>query len=141
MNSPARHNPAILGAALTLLLASCSSSVVINEGKKEEQNLRCLGRAYIRASQAAGQPPKDVEELRPFLREFGDPDTILTSPVDGQGYVVVWGTPIAQMVRGQPEVLLAYEQTGANGKRLVLNAALLIHAMTEEDFNKAHKGP
>ncbi len=132
---------ALFGAGLTLVLAGCAGTVVINEGKKEEQNLRFIGRAYVKACSANGQEPKDGEELKAFLKEFGDPDTILTSPVDGQPYVILWGTPVARAERGQAEVLLAYEKTGAHGKRLVLNAALLVHTMTEEEFTQAQKSP
>jgi hypothetical protein len=132
---------ALFCAGLTLLFAGCSGAVVINEGKKEEQNLRFIGRAYVKVCNANGQEPKDAEDLKAFLKEFGDPNTILISPVDGQPYVILWGTPIARAERGQAEVLLAYEKTGAHGKRLVLNAALFVHIMTEEEFTKAQKSP
>jgi hypothetical protein len=68
------RTPAFLCAGLTVLLASCSGNVVVNEGKKEEQYLRHIGLAYLKARSAAGTEPKDVEELKPFLKEFGDPD-------------------------------------------------------------------
>lgn len=123
-----------------VVLAGCSGAVV-NHGSKEEQNLRYIGRAYVQFTNKEGRPPADVEEIKPYLKEFGEPDTILRSPVDGQSYVIAWNTPLARTPAGQPEILLAYEKNGARGRRFVLNAGMFIHAMTDEEFNKAKGGP
>jgi hypothetical protein len=105
---------------------------------EETENLSKIGAAYDQATERLGHPPKGPEQLQPFLKQYGDPETILRSPHDGLPYVILWGknirnTPIDTM----PPPILAYEQQGVNGKRYVLTA-MGIMPMTDEEFEKVN---
>jgi hypothetical protein len=77
--------------------------------------------AYQDANTELGRPPKNADELKRFLKQFGDPDALLISPNDGEPYVVIWG---ANPVGGPTDYegmfpILAYERKGADGMRAV----------------------
>jgi len=110
------------------------------------QNLRQIGAAYVKALDKLERPPNNVEELKPFLKEFGDPATILRSPDDGQDYKILWGVDV-RTAKGPNGVMtvLAYEKDGKDGKRYVLIGRSVNH-MTADEFRAApfppgHKAP
>jgi hypothetical protein len=113
-----------VGLVLLLVgLTGCGSSgPKVIELTKAEDNLKFVALAYMEAHSRLGRPPKNTEDLKPFLKEFGNPEELLVSPNDGQPYVVVWG---ADPTRGGPTEyegmfpILAYESKGSGGKRAV----------------------
>jgi hypothetical protein len=106
---------------------------------KPEQHLTWIAMAYREAYDRLGHGPRSAEELKPFLKEFGDPDELLTSPNDGKPYVVVWdvnpnqGGPTAYQGMWQ---IIAYEKTGSNGKRAVADIRGRPMTVPDEDFSQ-----
>ena len=78
--------PVILWAGL----AGCGQDENRVRLSEAEQELTYIALAYGEAHQRLGRGPKDADELKPFLKPFGDPENLLMSPNDGQPYVVVW---------------------------------------------------
>ena len=102
-----------------------------------EQNLSHIVMAYIDANEKLGRPPKNAEELKPYLKEFGNPEELLVSPNDGEPYVVIWGVDPS---RGGPTEyqgmwqIIAYEKKGTGGKRAVTDIRGRPLTVPEADF-------
>jgi hypothetical protein len=129
-----------LGLVLALeVLTGCGSSAHVVKLTEAEQTLSNLARAYHDAHEKLGHGPKDAQELKPFLKEYGDPDQLLVSSSDGQPFVVVWGVNPG---RGGPTPyqgmwqILAYEQKGKNGVRAVTDVRGRPMTVPAEDFSK-----
>jgi hypothetical protein len=103
--------------------------------QEDTGNLSTIGLAYNRATDKLGRPPKDLEELKPHLKDLGDPDAVLRSPHDGLLYVILFGRDIRN-VHEMPPPIIAYEQQGASGMRYVLTT-MGIRPMTDAEFQKA----
>jgi hypothetical protein len=132
----------VLGLALlaaSLIGCSSSSDVKVVPFSKAEQDLSKIAMAYSDAQSDLGRPPKNAEEIKPFLKGFGNPEAMLTSPNDGQLYVVVWG---ANTTQGGPTEykgmfpILAYERKGAGGRRAVTDIRGRPMSIPDEDFPK-----
>jgi hypothetical protein len=124
---PGARPPRWLRLALPLWLAGlagcggCGSQVHVVPLTKAEKALTYVAMAFNDATGQLGRPPKSADELKPFLKAFGDPEELLVSPNDGQLYVVIWG---ANPTGGPTEYMgmwpiLAYEQQGASGRLAV----------------------
>jgi hypothetical protein len=101
----------------------------------ETENLSKIERAFDNATAKLGHPPANVEQLKPFLQEFGDAEQILRSPRDGEPYVIIYGVDIRKPFE-MPPPIWAHEKSGANGKRYVLTV-MGSRSMTDEEFAKA----
>ncbi len=116
------------------------------ETSRAEVNLQRIGAAYS-AVAARGRPPRSAADLAKDLQAGPDqpnPSDILRSPNDNQEYVIVWGVDfrtLAAQRGGNLDVILAYERTGKDGKRLVLKPPALVSPMTEEEFRAASFPP
>src|SRR5262245_28454130 len=80
-------------AALLASLAGCgpSSDPYVVPLTTAEKQLTSIAMAYTDAHGRLGRAPQNAEELRPYLKAFGDPDELLVSPNDGKPFVVIWG--------------------------------------------------
>lgn len=116
-------------------LSGCSRTGAPAVNQQDTGNLTTIGLAYNRATDKLGRPPKDLEELKPFLQELGDPNSILRSPHDGLPYVILFGRNIRKLDT-MPPPIIAYEQQGVSGKRYVLTT-MGIQPMSDEEFQKA----
>jgi hypothetical protein len=116
-------------AALLLAGSGCGPDVTTTELPEGEQNLRYLAMAYMQAATNLGRSPRDLDEIKPVLKDFGDPEKLSRSPRDGQPYVIVGGVPLRQ---GTP--ILAYEQTGQDGRRQVVDLRMVVREVTPEEF-------
>jgi hypothetical protein len=120
-------------------LAGCGSGPKVLPLSNAELHLAHVAAAYSEAQDQLGHPPKNAEEIKPYLKEFGNPDELLVSPNDGQPYVIIWGV---DMSRGGPTdykgmwAILAYEQKGSGGKRIVTDTRGRPLTVPEEDFSK-----
>lgn len=116
----------------------CSSSASRRaaEDLADAENLTKIERAFDRAFQKLDQPPANADQLKPFLREFGDPDALLRSPRDGQPYVILWGVNFRKGSFAEPWTIIAHEKDGAEGKRSVLTI-MGVRSMSDEEFAKA----
>src|SRR5262249_37545185 len=94
--------------------------------------------AYHQATKQLGRPPQNAEKLKPFLKQYGDPETILHPPQDGLPYVILWGRNIrTTTIKTMPPPIIAYEQQGVGGTRYVLTV-MGIMPMTDEEFQKVN---
>src|SRR5262245_54985762 len=130
-----RLQPLLLVSAL----AGCGTGPNVIPLTKAEKSLTFIALAYGECHARLGHGPKSAEELKPFLKEFGNPDELLVSPNDGQPYVVVWG---ANPTRGGPTEykqmfpILAYENKGTRGKRALTDIRGRPMTVPEEDMPK-----
>jgi hypothetical protein len=93
--------------------------VVVKEADdRSGENLFQFSRAYDLAHEKLGHPPRSAEEFKPFCKDIGESNVLLTSPNDRQPYVVFWGADMRNAP--DPTVIVAHEKTGINGVRYVL---------------------
>jgi hypothetical protein len=132
--------PRLMLALSTCLLfwASCGCS----SGKQgapdlnpDEEAIVHVGMAYRDAYKALKRAPKGVEDLKPYLKKYGDPDKVLISPSDGQPYHIVWGVVPSRPTKGaQTQIFLAYEESGKNGRRYAVDIKLKVYHLSNEEF-------
>jgi len=145
------HRWALNAVRLSCLLAflggmGCGSGEPkVAQVAESVQHLKKISAAYQEATAKLERPPENVEELKPFLKKFGDPATILHSSDDGQEYKIFWGVDFLNAKKGGVYPVLAYEQQGKDGKRYVLLIRTVAH-MTDEElkaapFPEGHKAP
>jgi len=113
-------------------LAGCSPKVNSVQPPKEWFNIIYVATAYSEAESRLGHAPKNVEEIKPFLQKFGNPDELLVSPNDGLPFVVNWGNAS----KGSGYSIVAYEQKGKDGKRQIIDTRVMPWKMSDEEFTK-----
>jgi len=100
--------------------------------ENEQSNLKPLAVFYGRyVAQHRGQPPADEAQFKQFLNsinpselaafQVNSVESLFVSPRDGKPYVIVYGHSRQRPAPGASPVI-AYEQEGKGGKRLVANA-------------------
>jgi hypothetical protein len=115
-------------------VAGCSPKPVIVGSAPQSQNLIFIAQAYRDAAGGPlGRPPKNMEELKPFLDDIAkvnqrSADEFLVSPNDGLPYAIVWG----HTGRGP----IVYEQKGKDGKHMAVGANLMPYEMSDEGFSR-----
>jgi hypothetical protein len=128
---------AMLPCLAALAAAGCGSPEVKPLGEDEMAAVRHfqrIGAAYNQAAQARRKPPASANDLRPFLRqEPGAPDP-LVSPNDGKPVVIVPGVTMDRPAEPDIQSIVAYEQTGVNGKRLVVDVRGMVRTVTDKEF-------
>jgi hypothetical protein len=125
--------------ALLAGLTGCWAGTKVVPFSPAEQNLTHVAMAYSDAYGKLGRGPKNAEELKPFLKEFGDPEELLVSPNDGEPYVVAWGAN--PTVGGPTEYkgmfpILAYEKKGKNGWRAITDIRGRPMNIPADDFSQ-----
>jgi hypothetical protein len=119
------------------LTAGCSSANRSGEKSKEVEAIVHVGFAYRDASNVLKRGAASVEEIRPYLKKYGDPDQLLVSPNDGQPYHIVWGVVPGRPTAGAPaQRLLAYEESGKGGKRYALDCMMKVYHLTDAEFTR-----
>src|SRR5262245_50179025 len=112
---------------LALTLSGCSGcgpQVNVLPLTPAEKALMAIALAYQDAMSQNEHPPKNADDIKPYLKRFGDPEDLLVSPNDSQPYVVVWGV---DPTRGGPTEyqgmfpIIAYERQGAGGKLAIVD--------------------
>ena len=138
----------LLAAASAVLLAAvgCSDKIEMPKIPVEEQNILYILRAYCKFNGNQQRTPKSLDELKPLLKEFGDPEKIILSPRDGQPYVLVGGLDISRVPSGGELPVVAYESKGVDGKRQVVDLRGKIRLLTPAEFDQlkfpsSHKPP
>jgi hypothetical protein len=136
---PARRSkirPLAFAGAVLLALWGCSDAPEIPKIPAEQQHLLYILRAYCRFNGERQRTPTSLDELKPLLKEFGDPEKIVLSPRDGQPYVLVGGLDIRRAPSGGVLPVVAYERIGVDGKRQVIDLRGAIRLLTPEEFRK-----
>jgi len=143
-----RQTTACLRRSLFLLfaLAATVSPGCSNRGGADSQdsNLRVLVALYNRFMQnSGGQPPKNKEQFVNFIRDKGqrilelgkikDVNSIFVSQRDHQPYLLLYGK---QALRQRTAGLVACEQVGAAGKRLVGYSQGSVEELDESRFKE-----
>jgi hypothetical protein len=130
----------LIGSLLLLAgLTGCGSDTNVVPLSRAEKDLSTIAMAFMDAYGRLGHGPKNADELKPFLKEFGASEAVLVSPNDGEPYVVVWG---ANPTQGGPTEyqgmwpIIAYESKGAGGKRAVTDIRGRPLTVPEADFPK-----
>jgi hypothetical protein len=100
---------------------------------KAADQFRKVAVAY---NQAAGRKRRvaSAEDLKPFLKEHGDPDTLLVSPLDGKPIVVVPGITPGTEPADDEQMIVAYEQEGVNGKRMTVDVRGTVVIVPADEF-------
>ena len=75
-----------------------------------------------------------MEDLKAVLAPAEkDPSRLLRSTRDGEEFVVVWGLDLNTTSQ---DTTIAYERTGVDGKRMVVDLAGDVSEVTPEEFAK-----
>jgi len=122
----------LLLCLVVALVIGCGSPPTHVPGPEVEPLMYLLN-AYMDATNELKHPPENLAELKKFLP---DGDKWLTSPRDGQPYVIHWGVSVhdPDLDPANPP-LIAYEQQGQGGVRQAINVMGLTE-LTEEEFSK-----
>jgi hypothetical protein len=73
-----------------------------------------------------------MDELKAVLAgAVDDPSPYFRSTRDGQDYVVVWGLQLDTI---PADTIIAYERTGVDGKRMVINRDGQAKEVSKEEF-------
>lgn len=123
-------NPKFLTTVLllnVLPLAGCSTP----QPDPAKTNLQLLVQYYNQyAGEHQGKPPPNEEAFKQYLaaKKIADSDKLFISPRDNQPYKITYGGPSSTNQPAGPlvppdqsanQVIVAEEQTGVGGKRLV----------------------
>jgi hypothetical protein len=123
------------GVLVVLFVAGCSSKPKERDPDKSEENLKRIGQAYRDAGLQLHRPPANLQDIKPYLMKYGDPEELLRSPNDGQPYDIVWRITPLRFSPGVTHIkVLAHEHTSANSKRYILDVMLKTRSMTDEEF-------
>jgi len=143
LHTRARSSATVLALAfLTFALSGCSgcgSQVNVIPLTPAEKKLMNIVMAYQDAFSQSERPPKNADDIKPFLKRFGDPEDLLVSPNDNQPYVIVWGV---DPTRGGPTEyqgmfpIIAYERQGAGGKLAIVDIRGRPLTIPAEDLTK-----
>jgi hypothetical protein len=128
----------LVGALTVPLTGGCGPEQIQYDETtiKAADQFRKVAVAY---NQAAGRKRKvsSADDLKPFLKEHGDPDALLVSPLDGKPIVVVPGiTPGAEPADDDERMIVAYEREGVNGKRMTVDVRGTVVIVSNDDFAK-----
>jgi hypothetical protein len=119
---------------MSVLFVGCGGHAhKMGEVPASEQNLQAISRAYVSATRRLDRAPESLEDILPELKEIGDSNSFLRSPVDGEPYVIHWGVDYREF--GNFPVL-AYEKSGEGGERFV-SFFRVIKKLKDADFKKA----
>lgn len=120
-----------------LVFTGCSQSPPPKTEDPKTSNLRRISQALQLAEDRSRKPPRDEEELKTWLAGLGEPGTpesFLISEQDGLPFVIFYGKKIDP---GAKDVIVAYEQLGAEGQRYVLTLAGYVKLLTDVEFENS----
>jgi hypothetical protein len=110
--------------------------------QKEQSHLRALVTIFNFAESKLGHRPANEAEFKTFIQanaqgiigslRLASVDELFVSERDGQPFIVLYGAP----PKGEARDVIAYEQNGVSGKRLVGYSIGAIAEMDEEQLAK-----
>ena len=123
---------AFLAVCLIVSAQGCQPDADEPPPPKDSNNLRGITRYYVTAARNLGRPPKNMDELKAVLAGVvDDPSPYFRSTRDDEEYVVVWGLQLESV---PADTVIAYERTGVDGKRMVINRDGVAKEVTKEEF-------
>ena len=126
------------GCLAAMLVIGCSSAANRGELSKEEQAIVNVALAYRDASNELQRGPTSENEIKPYLKKYGDPDQLLVSPNDGQRYQFTWGIiPARPSKNVVGKRFLVFEKTGKDGKRYAVDLMLKVHHLNDSEFTNS----
>jgi hypothetical protein len=125
----------IAGLVIIPFTGGCGSEPV----KYDETTLKAADqfrKVAVAYNQAAGRKRQvnSADDLKPFLKEHGDPDALLVSPLDGKPIVVVPGITPGTAPADDEQMIVAYEREGVNGKRMTVDIRGTVVIVSADDF-------
>src|SRR5262245_21867011 len=125
----------LAGLAIAPFAGGCSSEPV----KYDETTLKAADhfrKVAVAYNQAAGRKRRvdSADDLKPFLKEHGDPEVLLVSPLDGKPIVVVPGVTPGTAPGEDEQMIVAYEREGVNGKRMTVDIRGTVVIVSASDF-------
>jgi hypothetical protein len=134
LNWPGRHRAASVALLAAFSAIGCGSSEPSPPPPNDGNNMRGIISYYSTATSQLGRPPQNMNELKAVLAGVvADPSQFFRSTRDGEEYVVVWGL---RLQTSPPDTIVAYERTGVNGKRMVMQLNGIPKEVTQEEFAK-----
>lgn len=142
--SPPQRRAAILTRAERLIVIVCVGCGPSNDAAREQatSHLRVLGHYYTRATSDLGRRPANEQELKDFITRTGadalqrleieSVDALFVSERDSQPFVVLYG-PAPQ---GATSDVVAYEQTGVEGRRQAVSSLGSIQEVDEAELQQ-----
>jgi hypothetical protein len=124
-------------AVIVIVLAGCSNKPPPRREDPDTTNLRRIYQAFRLCEDFKQRGPKDVDELKRYLSELGEPGTpeeFLISRRDGHPFVIFYGNAINP---AGGELVLVHEKDGAEGKRYVLTLGGNVKSLSDAEFAKA----
>ncbi|MCI0699640.1 MAG: hypothetical protein L0241_00950, partial [Planctomycetia bacterium] len=97
------------------------------------EQFRKIAIAYNKASPGK-RKSLTAEDLKEFLKKDGESDALLISPRDGKPIVIVPGFSPNLEPKDDEQSIVAYEQTGADGKRMTVDIRGTVVLVTDEEF-------
>jgi hypothetical protein len=111
---------------------------VMEEVPPEQGHIYAVGMSYLTyQNKNEDKTPKSIDDLKPFLKQFGDPDKLLISPRDNKPYVILFNLPSSL----QGQYVIAYEQEGKDGKRFMVQTDGRFWEVTPEELKKLRFPP
>jgi hypothetical protein len=96
--------------------------------------MRGVVSTYRTAMSMHGKPPESMDDMKQVLAPLSDdPGQYLRSKRDGQNFVIIWGLNLDAV---PADVVVAYEQTGVDGKRMVVTPTGDVREVSAEEFAK-----
>lgn len=128
----------LLAGTFALVALGCGQTVPTYDQMTIDtaDQFRKVGMAYTKAYQKKRSPPT-VDDLKAYLKQQGEnPDTLLTSPRDGQPLVIVTGFSPDKEAKGDELPIVAYEKNGVNGRRVTVDSRGTVVLYSDADFAK-----
>jgi hypothetical protein len=128
----------LLGLAVLAMVGCGSPEVKPLDGETVEaaKHFQAIATAYNRAYQAKRKPPASANDLKPYLKKESGGKDPLVSPNDGLPVVIVPGVALDATPAEDEQSIVAYEQTGVNGKRMMVDVRGMVHIVSDQDFAK-----
>jgi hypothetical protein len=138
MESSYRRKGMLLALLSAAVLAGCGGAVPT--GAKQISHVHAITTLYFRATSTLGRAPASEQEFKEAINQgkvdlrvlgVGNIDELFVSDRDGLPIVIVYGKD-----KGKTPDVVAYEQTGVEGVRLVGNRAGQVTEVDAAEFAK-----
>ena len=114
------------------LVIGCSQSSSNMPKPNDFSLLRGVVSTYRVANSSLGHPPQNIDELKSVLAPLlKDPSEVLRSKRDGEDFVIIWGLDLNS---APGDLVVAYERTGVDGKRMVVTADANVTEVSATEF-------
>ena len=103
-----------------------------------QQRLMLLGQVYRQFNREKQRPPQSESDLALLLEQRGADKDPFYSARDGLKFVVCWGTNVLlPPTENRRRPVLAYEQSGAEGRRFVLSTMGNVEQLEDGPFRES----